>query len=180
MEPIGHVEWTLGIVLIVFGFLNLPLNGFEIFLVCFGAILPDIIDALTLWGSKFHQKHRAYTHNVFFLVLMLILSLVAHPITIFIPFNPVAPLFVGSLLHVFEDILSGIGPVFPFRPISDRFPLLIFTRDGSETVGRLTKKILGNAYIGVESLEADELAWFWFLTLLGSWVLIAGLLAFFL
>ena len=180
MEPIGHVEWSLGIVLIIFGLLNLPLNGFEVFLVCFGAILPDIIDVLILRGSRFHQKHRAYTHNVFFLSIMLILSIIAHPLSLFIPLNPVAPLFVGSLLHVLEDILSGIGPVFPFRPASDRFPLLVFTRNGSETVGRLTKRILGSAYIGVESLEADELAWFWFLTLLGSWVLIIGLLAFFL
>jgi len=180
MEPIAHVEWALGVVLLIFGILNFPLQGIEVFLLCFGAILPDIVDALVLRGRRFQLKHRAYTHNIFFLGILLFLSLAFQLILVpFFQINLIAPLFFGSVLHVAGDILSGISPVFPLRPFSDRLPLLVFTKRGSEAVGRFTKHVLGGSFTGAESLEADEMAWFWFLTIIGSWILILGLLAYF-
>ena len=50
MEQIGHLQWTLGIILILSWVLHNPLSGLEIFVLGWMAHFPDLIDLL--WGKK--------------------------------------------------------------------------------------------------------------------------------
>ena len=50
MEQIGHLQWTLGIALILAWAFHSPLSGWDIFILGWMAHFPDLLDLL--WGKQ--------------------------------------------------------------------------------------------------------------------------------
>ena len=84
----------------------------------------------------------------------------------------------GSILHILQDILAGRDPIFLFSPISHRGGLILINKDQSIRIGARVRKMIKGSYFGSDNI-GDELSWFWFLIILGSWILILGILIYF-
>ncbi|MFW9779419.1 MAG: metal-dependent hydrolase [Candidatus Heimdallarchaeota archaeon] len=169
MEPISHLEWTLGISLIVLGTLGEPLGGLELLILGVGSVFPDLFDLLLSSGNRFSKVHREFSHTVYFVSGLLLIS---------IPFRLPRFLLLGSILHILEDILAGRTPVYLFSPITHRGGICVVSKEQSIKIGGWVRDILKGAYIGSENI-GDELSWFWLQTIIGTWILILGILVYF-
>lgn len=169
MEPISHLEWTLGTGLIILGILGEPLGGLEFLMLGVGSVFPDIFDLLLFSGKRFSVGHRELSHTVFFMMGLALLSVI-FPVLLFLLF--------GSLLHLFEDILAGRTPVYLFSPVTHRGGLCIVTKDQSIKIGGWVREILKGSFTGSENI-GDELSWFWFQTIIGTWLLVLGIVIYF-
>ncbi|MFX0051497.1 MAG: metal-dependent hydrolase [Candidatus Hermodarchaeota archaeon] len=169
MEPIAHLEWTLGISLICLAFLDVQINALGFLLIGIGSVFPDIFDLIIFHGKKFMTGHREFSHTILF---VLILSSIAY----FIPI--LGYLAFGSILHIFEDIVAGRDPVYLFSPFTHKGALMLITKNQSIQIGAKVRRFIKGAFTGSENI-GDELSWFWFLTILGSWLLIAGIFFYF-
>ncbi|MFW9854501.1 MAG: metal-dependent hydrolase [Candidatus Thorarchaeota archaeon] len=169
MEPIAHLEWTLGISLIIFGILGEPLGGLEFLLLGLGSVFPDLFDLLLFSGKRFSIGHRELSHTVFFILGLALLSTL-YPLLQF--------LLLGSLLHLLQDILAGRTPVYLFSPWTHKGGICVVTKEQSIMIGGWVREILKGAYIGSENI-GDELSWFWLQTIIGTWILILGIILYF-
>ena len=166
MEQIGHTQWTLGLFLILAWIFQIPFTAFEFFFLGFMAHLPDLIDLL--WGKQgFLKYHRFVTHSIFFIGFWLILALLTEVRLIWV-------IFVGSTLHIAEDILAGGGYIELFSPMTRKHGrILLVTRTTQERIGRIVKKHFSKYFLGTGSLS-DDLAFFWLITMIGSWLFLIG------
>ena len=169
MEPIAHLEWTMGIGLICLAVLNMPINMLGFLLLGIGAEFPDLFDWVAFRGKKFASGHREFSHTIFFLTVLIIL-------TQFIPI--LGFLAFGSILHILQDMLAGRDPIFLFSPISHRGGLMLINKEQSIRIGASVRNLIKGSYTGSDNI-GDELSWFWFLTILGSWILILGIFIYF-
>ncbi|MFW9906879.1 MAG: metal-dependent hydrolase [Candidatus Thorarchaeota archaeon] len=169
MEPIAHLEWTLGIGLICLSIWNMSINALGLFLLCIGSVFPDIFDWALFRGKGFIRGHRELSHTVFFIFSLIVISWM-FPILSF--------LTLGSFLHVLEDIISGGNSVFLFSPITHRGSILIINKEQSIKIGAWFRKVIKGSYTGSENI-GDELSWLWLLTILGSWMLLIGIVLYF-
>ena len=169
MEPIAHLEWTLGISLIMFTFLDFQISALGFFLIGIGAVFPDLFDWAILRENSFLQGHRELSHTVFFITGLIILSFIAPPL---------GYLTFGSILHIFEDIVAGGNPVYPFSPLTHRGGLIVVNKDQSIRFGAWVRNFIKGSFEGSENI-GDELSWYWFLTIVGSWLLIVGIFLYF-
>ena len=169
MEPIAHLEWTLGIGLICLSILNISIDALGLFLLCLGSVFPDIFDWVLFRGKRFIRGHRELSHTIFFIFSLIIISWM-FPVLWF--------LALGSFLHIIEDIISGGNPVFLFSPFTHRGGILILTKEQSIKIGAWFRKIIKGSYFGSENI-GDELSWLWFLTILGSWILMIAIFLYF-
>ncbi|MFX1516784.1 MAG: metal-dependent hydrolase [Promethearchaeota archaeon] len=169
MEPIAHLEWTLGIGLICLSILNASIDALGLFLLCIGSVFPDIFDWALFSGQRFIRGHREISHTVFFILSLMVISWM---------FPVLGFLALGSILHIVEDIVSGGNPVYLFSPITHRGSILILSKEQSIRIGAWFRKIIKGSYTGSENI-GDELSWLWFLTILGSWILMIGVFLYF-
>ncbi|MHA2224285.1 MAG: hypothetical protein ACXAC8_03730 [Candidatus Hodarchaeales archaeon] len=169
VEPIAHLEWTLGISLICLAILNMSVDAMGFFLLGVGSVFPDIFDWAIFRGKKFVEGHREISHTVFFISVLLVFSQVI-PILGYLAF--------GSILHILEDILAGRDPIFLFSPVTHHGSIMLITKKQSIKIGSMVRKYIKGAYTGSENI-GDELSWFWFLTILGTWLLILGIFLYF-
>ncbi|UCG90496.1 MAG: metal-dependent hydrolase [Candidatus Heimdallarchaeota archaeon] len=169
MEPIAHLEWTLGISLICLSLWTTSIEAVGLLLLAIGSVFPDIFDWALFRGKKFIRGHREFSHTVFFVLILIIFSQVI-PVLIFLAF--------GSILHILEDIVSGGNPVFLFSPITHRGSVMLISKEQSIRIGAWFRKVIKGSYIGSENI-GDELSWLWLLTILGSWILMTGIFLFF-
>ncbi|UCE14595.1 MAG: metal-dependent hydrolase [Candidatus Heimdallarchaeota archaeon] len=169
MEPIAHLEWTLGISLICFAIWNTSVDALGFLFLGIGSVFPDIFDWALFRGKKFIRGHREFSHTVFFVIVLVIISQII-PILAF--------LTLGSILHILEDIVAGGNPVFLFSPITHRGGIILISKDQSIQLGARFREVIQGAYIGSENI-GDELSWLWFLTILGSWFLMFGIFLYF-
>jgi hypothetical protein len=166
MEQIGHIQWTIGIFLILAWFFDIPFSGFELIFLGVMAHFPDLVDLL--WGKQgFIKYHRVGTHSIFFIGFWLLLAVISGNRFVWI-------IFVGSTFHIAEDILAGGGYIELFSPITRKHGrILLVTRGTQEKIGRIVKKRLSKYFLGTESLS-DDLAFFWLIVMMGSWLFIIG------
>ncbi|UCG01733.1 MAG: metal-dependent hydrolase [Candidatus Heimdallarchaeota archaeon] len=169
MEPIAHLEWTLGIGLICLTIWNTSIDALGLFLLCIGSVFPDIFDWALFRGERFIRGHRELSHTIFFIFGLIVISWV---------FPAFSLLTLGSFLHIMEDIVSGGNPVFLFSPITHRGSILIISKEQSIKIGAWFRKVIKESYIGSENI-GDELSWLWFLTILGTWILMIGIFVYF-
>ncbi|KPK88135.1 MAG: hypothetical protein AMS27_00360 [Bacteroides sp. SM23_62_1] len=169
MEPIAHLEWTLGIGLICLSILNTTIDALGLFLLCIGSVFPDIFDWALFSGKRFIRGHRELSHTIFFILSLIVISWM---------FPVLGFLTLGSFLHIVEDIVSGGNPVYLFSPITHRGSILILSKEQSIRIGAWFRKIIKGSYTGSENI-GDELSWLWFLTILGSWILLIGIFLYF-
>ncbi|MFX0207319.1 MAG: metal-dependent hydrolase [Candidatus Hodarchaeota archaeon] len=169
MEPIAHLEWTLGISLICLSIWNTSIDALGLLLLAIGSVFPDIFDWALFRGKRFIRGHRELSHTVFFVLILIVFSQII-PILIFLTF--------GSILHILEDIISGGNPVFLFSPITHRGNVMFVSKAQSIRIGAWFRTVIKGSYIGSENI-GDELSWLWLLTILGSWILMFGILLFF-
>ncbi|MHA2247732.1 MAG: metal-dependent hydrolase [Candidatus Hodarchaeales archaeon] len=169
MEPIAHLEWTLGIGLICLAIWNTSIDAMGLLLLGIGSVFPDIFDWILFHGKKFALGHRELSHTIFFLIILIIITQII-PIFIFLTF--------GTILHILEDIISGGNPIFLFSPVTHRVSIMLITKEQSIQIGAWVRKLIKGAYTGSENI-GDELSWFWFLTILGSWILLLGIFLYF-
>ena len=169
MEPIAHLEWTLGIGLICLAIWNMSVDAMGLLLLGIGSVFPDIFDWILFRGKKFVLGHREFSHTIFFLIILIIIAHII-PALVFLTF--------GTILHILEDIISGGNPISLFSPVTHRGSIMLITKEQSIKIGAWFRKLIKGAYIGSENI-GDELSWFWFLTILGSWILIVGIFLYF-
>ncbi len=169
VEPIAHLEWTLGIGLIFLAIWNTSVDALGLFLLCVGSVFPDIFDSVLFRGKRFIRGHRELSHTIFFIFSLIIISWI-FPVLTF--------LMIGSFLHIIEDIISGGNPVFLFSPISHRGSILLISKEQSIKIGAWFRNVIKGSYTGSENI-GDELSWLWLLTILGSWILMIGLFLYF-
>lgn len=169
MEPIAHLEWTLGISLICLTFLNMQIGALGFLLIGIGSVFPDIFDWSLFRGKKFMKGHREFSHTIFFVIILIFIAFVV-PIFGYLVF--------GSILHISEDILAGRDPVYLFSPITHKGAAMFITKNQSIQIGAKVRRFIKGAFTGSENI-GDELSWFWFLTILGSWLLIIGIFLYF-
>ena len=98
MEPIAHLEWTLGISLICFALLGIEINALTFLIIGIGSVFPDLFDWTFFRGKRFSEGHREFSHTIYFITILVLLGF-------FVP--PVMFLAFASILHIFEDILAG-------------------------------------------------------------------------
>lgn len=166
MEQIGHTQWTLGIILIFSSLLTIPLSGWDILILGIMAHFPDLIDLL--WGKKgFTKHHRFVTHSIFFILFWIIFAWATGNRIIWL-------IAIGSTFHIAEDILAGGGYIELLSPLSRKHGrVLIVTRVKQEMIGRIVKKRFSKYFLGTDSLS-DHLAFYWLITMIGSWFFILG------
>ncbi len=169
VDPIAHLEWTMGIGLICLAFWNMSIDTLGFLFIGIGSELPDLFDWAIYRGKKFVTGHREISHTIFFISGLLLLSQLI-PIVGFLAF--------GSILHILEDILAGRDPIYLFSPLSHRGGIMLINKNQSIRIGAKIRKLIKGSYKGSENI-GDELSWFWFLTILGSWILIIGIFVFF-
>ena len=165
MEPIAHLEWTLGIGLICLALFNMSADAIGFLLLGIGSVFPDIFDWALFRGEKFVRGHREFSHTVFFVAIIIIIAL-------FIPI--LGYLAFGTILHILEDVLAGREPIFLFSPITHRGGIMLITKEQSISIGAWFRKMIKGSYIGSENI-GDELSWYWLLTIVGSWILMFGI-----
>jgi len=134
-----------------------------------GSVFPDIFDVALFSGRKFEKGHRELSHTVFFVFILMIIAY-------FIPL--LGFLTFATVLHIIEDILAGRDPVYLFSPITHRGSLMLISKENSIQIGAKVRKFIKGAFTGSENI-GDELSWFWFLTIVGSWFLIVGIILYF-
>ncbi|MFX0084738.1 MAG: metal-dependent hydrolase [Candidatus Hodarchaeota archaeon] len=169
MDPIAHLEWTIGIGLICLAFWNMSVDMFGFLLLGIGSEFPDLFDWALFRGKEFFSGHREFSHTIFFIIILIILAQFI-PILGFLAF--------GSILHIIEDIIAGRDPVYLFSPLSHRGGIMLIDKDQSIQIGAKVRNLIKGSYKGSENI-GDELSWFWFLTILGSWILIIGIFVYF-
>lgn len=169
MDPIGHLEWTIGISLIIFSIFQIPLDALSFLLLAIGSDFPDIFDWAVYRSKNFQEGHRELSHTLPFIGALLALSYFI-PVVSFLAF--------GSILHISEDIIAGRDPVFLFSPFTHRGAIQLLTVEQTTNLGGRVRNIIKGSYIGSENI-GDELSWLWFLTILGSWFLVIGILMYF-
>ena len=169
MEPIAHLEWTLGIGLISFSLWNVEITGLAFLLLGVGSVFPDIFDAVIFRGKKFSKGHREFSHTIFFLILLVAIGQII-PIIQYLAF--------GIFLHLIEDILAGREYVYLLSPITHMGGLMLVSKDRSIKIGGIIRNTIKGSFLGSENI-GDELSWFWFLTIIGSWIFIIGLFLYF-
>lgn len=172
MEQIGHLQWTLGIMLILSWILhifnNSPLlSGWDLFILGWMAHFPDLIDLL--WGKKgFNIHHRYLTHGIFFLLFWYILGYITGIRFIWL-------IAIGSTLHIAEDILAGGGYINLLSPFTKDFgKIMLVSRDHQIKYGKIVKNRLSKYILGTESLT-DDLAFFWLITMIGTAFFVMGI-----
>lgn len=169
MDPIGHLEWTLGIGLMICSFLHIPLDAVSFLLLGIGSDFPDLFDWFLYRGKGFQEGHREMSHTVFFIGALVIFSF-------FLP--PLGFLAFGSILHIFEDIIAGRDPIYLFSPLTHKGAIQLFSVEQTTIFGGKVRNLIKSSYVGSENI-GDELSWLWFLTILGSWFLILGIFLYF-
>ncbi len=118
----GHV----GLSLLVFSLLLLPF-GWNQHVMTF-IILATILSSLPDWDQRFQIKHRAYTHNLGFGLLLgaVIGIMFGYFQTLFLGLMGFLGVLGGVLSHLLGDIIAGKKPsgkpwkLKPFKPFSDR------------------------------------------------------------
>lgn len=169
VDPIAHLEWTMGIGLICLAFWNMSIDTLGFLFIGIGSELPDLFDWALYRGKKFASGHREISHTLFFISGLLILT----------QFNLIFGfLAFGSILHILEDILAGRDPIYLFSPLSHRGGIMLINKNQSIRIGAKIRTLIKGSYKGSENI-GDELSWFWFLTILGSWILIVGIFVYF-
>lgn len=169
MEQIAHLEWTLGIGLIFASIWNIEVTALGFFLLGIGSVFPDLFDWFIFRGKRFSEGHRELSHTVYFLGLLILLSIIV-PIIGYVTF--------GSILHIFEDVLAGRDYIYIFSPLTHRGGIRLITKEQSIKIGGFIRDIIKGSFLGSENI-GNELSWFWFLTIVGSWFLIGGILMYF-
>lgn len=169
MDPIGHLEWTIGISLIIFSIFQVPLDALSFLLLGIGSDFPDIFDWAIYRGKNFQIGHRELSHTFIFISALLGVSFFI-PVVRFLAF--------GSILHILEDIVAGRDPIYLFSPFTHRGAIQLMTVQQTTELGGRVRNIIKGSYIGSENI-GDELSWLWFLTILGSWLLVIGILMYF-
>ena len=169
MDPIGHLEWTLGIALIFCAIFQIPLDALSFLLLGVGSDFPDLFDWFLYRGKRFQEGHREVSHTVFFIGALFIVSWF---------FPPFGFLAFGSLLHIFEDIVAGRDPIYLFSPLTHRGAIKILSLEQTTVIGGRVRNIIKGSYIGSENI-GDELSWLWLLTIIGSWILFLGIFMYF-
>ena len=169
MDPIGHLEWTLGIGLIFCAFLQIPLDALSFLLLGVGSDFPDLFDWFVYRGKRFQEGHREISHTVIFIGGLFVISWF---------FPPIGFLAFGSLLHILEDIVAGRDPIYLFSPLTHKGAIKILSLEQTTAIGGRVRNIIKGSYIGSENI-GDELSWLWFLTIIGSWILFLGIFMYF-
>lgn len=178
MEQIGHLQWTLGIMLILTWALhvinNSPLlSGYDIFILGWMAHFPDLIDLL--WGKKgFNVHHRYLTHGLFFLAFWYALGYFVDVMGFAGISRFIWLIAIGSTFHIAEDILAGGGYINLLSPITKDFgKIMLVSRDHQIKYGKIVKNRLSKYILGTESLP-DDLAFFWLITMIGTAFFVIG------
>ena len=156
MDPIGHLEWTLGFGLMLCAIFQIPLDALSFLLLGIGSDFPDIFDWILYRGKHFQEGHREISHTVFFIGVLLVISY----------FIPVIA------------FLTGRDPIYLFSPISHKGAIQIVSIEQSIAIGGRVRNLIKSSYHGSENI-GDELSWLWFLTILGSWFLVVGIFMYF-
>jgi len=169
LEPIAHLEWTLGIGLICFSVWNVEITGLAFLLLGVGSVFPDIFDWAIFHGKRFSEGHREFSHTIFFLFILVVISQIV-PIIGYLTF--------GSFLHLIEDILAGREYVYLLSPATHMGGLMLVSKEQSIKIGGTIRNIIKGSFLGSENI-GDELSWFWFLTIIGSWIFIIGMFLYF-
>jgi hypothetical protein len=166
MEQIGHLQWTLGIILIISWFFKIPLSGWDIFILGWMAHFPDLVDLL--WGKRgFTIHHRYVTHSIFFVLFWAILGYITGIRVIWL-------IALGSSFHIAEDILAGGGYINLLSPLTRNYgKVMLVSRENQITLGKIVKSRLSKYVLGTESLP-DDLAFFWLITMMGTAFFITG------
>ena len=165
MEQIGHLQWTIGIFLIIVSVLNIPITGWDILILGLVTPLPDILDLL--WGKQnFNLRHRFITHSLFFVLFWFIIAWL-YTYRIFFLIG------LGILFHIIEDIIAGGVHINIFSPFSGP-KIMIISKGTQKKIGKLVKKYFSAYFLGTESLS-ENLAYYWLITMVGSWLFILGL-----
>jgi membrane-bound metal-dependent hydrolase YbcI (DUF457 family) len=171
MEQVGHLQWTLGITFILAGIFSIPITGWDIFLLGWFCHFPDILDLM--WGKGFAKHHRYVTHSLFFLLFWYLLAWLIGMKIFWI-------MAIGCTFHIAEDFLAGGAYIELLSPISNHYGrIMLISQTTQARIGRLVKNYFNSYVIGTESLS-DELAYIWLLTMIGSWLFLAGLCIFYL
>ncbi|NHJ03107.1 MAG: hypothetical protein EAX86_13300 [Candidatus Heimdallarchaeota archaeon] len=170
VEPIAHLEWTLGLSLICLSIWEVTVTPLGFLLLGVGSVFPDLFDWAFFHGRNFSIGHRELSHTVFFFSILIFLSIVI-PILGFLTF--------GSILHLLEDIIAGRDPIYLFSPLTHRGGIMLIDRDQSIRIGGKIRSIIKSSYIGSENI-GDELSWFWGLTILGAWIMALGIFFYFI
>lgn len=169
MDPIGHLEWTLGIGLALCALLQIPLDALSFLLLGIGSDFPDLFDWALYHGKNFQTGHREVSHTFFFIGTLGIISYFV-PVIGFLAF--------GSFMHILEDILAGRDPIYLFSPITHKGSIRLLSLDQTTAIGGRVRNIIKGSYIGSENI-GDELSWLWLLTIVGSWIFIMGIFIYF-
>jgi hypothetical protein len=169
MDPIGHLEWTLGISLALCAIFQIPLDALSFLLLGIGSDFPDLFDWALYHGKNFQTGHREISHTFFFIGALVIISYFV-PVIGFLTF--------GSFMHLLEDILSGRDPIYLFSPLTHRGSIRLLSVNQTTAIGGRVRNIIKGSYIGSEII-GDELSWLWLLTIVGSWIFIMGIFMYF-
>ena len=169
LDPIGHLEWTLGIGLVLCAIFQIPLNAISFLLLGIGSDFPDLFDWALYRGKNFQTGHREISHTVFFIGLLFLISYF-FPVIGFLAF--------ASLLHILEDIIAGRDPIYLFSPFTHKGAIQLLNLDQTTAIGGRVRNIIKGSYIGSENI-GDELSWLWLLTIVGSWILVTGIFVYF-
>ena len=172
MEQIGHLQWTLGIILMLSAILSIPLSGWDIFILGWMAHFPDLIDLL--WGKRgFATHHRYITHSIWFLLFWYLLAIITGIRILWL-------IAIGSTFHIAEDIFAGGMYIEFLAPLSRKYGrLMLFTKEHQAKIGGFIKRNFGKSFLGTNSL-ADELAFYWLIVMIGSWLFVGGLISYYL
>lgn len=166
MEQIGHLQWTIGIILILSWVFHNPLSGVEIFVLGWMAHFPDLLDLL--WGKQaFNTRHRYVTHGIFFLLFWYILGYLTGSRLIYL-------VAIGSTCHIAEDLLAGGAEINLLSPFTKDFgKIMLVSKDHQIYLGKIVKNRLSKYILGTESLS-DDLAFFWLITMIGTAFFVIG------
>ena len=166
MEQIGHLQWTIGIILILTWVFHNPLSGVEIFLLGWIALFPDLLDLL--WGKQaFNTRHRYLTHGIFFLMFWYMLGYLTASRLIYL-------VAIGSTCHIAEDLLAGGSEINLLSPLTTDFgKVMLVSKEHQNNLGRFVKNSLTKYILGTESLS-DDLAFFWLITMIGTSLFVIG------
>ena len=170
MEPIAHLEWTLGISMIFAAIWEITISPLGFLLLGVGSVFPDLFDWALYRGRNFTKGHRELSHTVFFFAILGFLSLNI-PVLGFLTF--------GSILHLIEDILAGRDPIYLFSPLTHRGGIMIINKKQSIKIGGKIRQIIQNSYIGSDNI-GDELSWLWGMTIMGAWIISLGIFFYFI
>lgn len=168
MEPIAHLEWTVGFALIVAAIFNFQFDAVAIFLLGIGSSFPDLFDLFVFRGT-FAQGHREISHTLIFIVILWLPSLVWPPFIF---------LVYGSILHIIEDILAGGSPVHLLLPFTRKGGIMIISKEKTIKIGGKARNLFKGSYVGSENI-GNELSWFWLQTILGAYIMVIGILFYF-